>query len=209
MITIADHTLSRLVEQARPHMGAGYEPEAVQALNLDHDGQYLYAMATNRYTMAVARTRLINGTDEPWSAAISRVQVPELKAAIRLLDHKSITLELGDDQLILSGESGSRIAIDLLSTNSSHDWRKIMLPALEKKAASTRMAMAPKYFGAWKNLPGPVEMWSTGENRIALIVAADFLGAQMPVRREGEDATLRRELDSWKPAEPAPLAAAA
>lgn len=209
MITIADHALSRLVEQTRPHMGTGYEPEAVQALNIDHDGQYLYAMATNRYTMAVSRTRITDGADEPWSVAISRVQVPELKAAVRLLDQKSINLERTDSQLVLSGESGTRIAIGLLPIEDPFDWRKVMLPALEKKAASARMAMSPKYFGAWKNLPGPVEMWSTGENRIALIVAADFLGAQMSVRREGEDATLRRELDSWKPAEPEPLAAAA
>ncbi|MET9055488.1 hypothetical protein ABZW50_30505 [Streptomyces bacillaris] len=209
MITIADHTLSRLVEQARPHMGAGYEPEAVQALNLDHDGQYLYAMATNRYTLAVSRTRITESTGEPWSAAISRVQVPELKAAIRLLDQKPITLEHTGGQLILSGESGTRIALDVLPADKGPlDWRKLLLPALEKKAAATRMSMSPKYFGAWKNLPGPVEMWSTGENKMALIVAADFLGAQMPVRREGEDATLRRELDSWKPATPA-LAAAA
>jgi hypothetical protein len=198
VITIADHTLSRLVAQTKPHMGGKYEAETIQSICFDHDGRYLYAMATNRYTLAVSRTQIMGGNDERWTAIIHRTQVAELGAAIRLLDAAKVNLERTDTQLVLSGERGSRIAIDLTQPDKDPiDWRKPLLSALEKPAAESDMAMTPKYFGAWKDLPGPVRMWSTGEGRPTVIVAADFVGMQMPVRRDGDDLTLRREMDAW------------
>lgn len=202
MITIADRTLSRLVAQAKPHMGDRNDVEALQSISFDHDGTYLYAMATNRFTLGVARTQLLKGDDEPWTAVVHRSQVPELGAAIRLLDAKQVNVERTDDQLILSGESGSRIAISLLKTKQGPpSWRKYLLPQLDKAATAVQMAMTPKYFGAWKDLPAPVQMWSVGEGKPTLIVAADFIGMQMPVRlRDSDDLTLRRELDAWQAA---------
>lgn len=210
MITIADHTLSRLVAQTKPHMGTKTDVEAVQNINFEYENGVLYAFATNRYTLAVSRTQVTGGTDQPWAAIVHRLQVPELDAAIRLLDAKPINLERTGDQLVLSGEAGTRVAIELSPfTKEPLDWRKVALPSLECPASDAQMAMTPKFFGAWKNLPGPVQMWSTGECRPTLIIAADFLGIQMPVRRDSDDFTLRRELDAWaaakrdEPAEPA------
>lgn len=198
MITIADHTLSRLVAQTRPHVGNLLDSEGVQCITFDHDGRHLYAMATNRYTIAVSRTQLTSSDDEPWSAIVHRQQLPEVAAAVKLLDADTVQLERTDDQLILSGKRGHRVAVDFSPfTAKPLDWRKLLLPSLEKPAANVQMAMDPKFFGAWKNLPKPVQMWSTGEGRMSLIVAADFLGGQMPIRREGADSELRRELDTW------------
>ena len=211
MITIADHTLSRLVAQTRPHVGNLVDSEAVQCITFEYDNGVLYAMATNRFTLAVSRTQITGGDDKPWHAIVHRTQIPELAAAIKLLDTKPVNLERTGDRLVLSGESGTRIAVELSPfAKVPIDWRKIMLPALERPASGAQMAMAPKFFGAWKNLPGPVQMWSSGEGKLTLIVAADFLGAQMPVRlRDGEGDTVRRELDAWlaarrdEPAQPA------
>lgn len=198
MITIADRTLSRLVAQTRPHVGNLVDSESVQCVTFDHDGRHLYAMATNRYTIAVSRTQVTGGDDQPWSAIIHRTQLPELAAAVKLLDADTVQLERTENQLILSGKRGHRVAVDLSPYSKAPlDWRKILLPALEKPAANVQMAMDPKFFGAWKNLPKPLQMWSTGEGRLSFIVAADFLGAQMPIRREGGDLELRRELDVW------------
>ncbi|MYR83838.1 hypothetical protein GTY41_02465 [Streptomyces sp. SID685] len=213
MITIADHTLSRLVAQTRPHVGNLADLEAIQCISFEYESGALYAMATNRYTLAVSRTQITSGDDEPWFAIVHRLQIPELAAAIKLLDAKPINLERTGDQLILSGDSGTRIAIELspFATKVPVDWRKVILPAIERPASDAQMAMDPKFFGAWKGLPGPVQMWSTGEGKPTLIVAADFLGAQMPIRRDTEDDTLRSELDAWLAArrdEPAQLAAA-
>lgn len=213
MITIADHTLSRLVAQTRPHVGNLIDSESVQCITFDHDGWHLYAMATNRYTIAVSRTQVIGGDDEPWAAIVHRTQLPEVAAAVKLLDADAVELERTDSQLILSGKRGHRVAVDFSPfAKMPYDWRKLLLPALEKPAADVQMAMDPKFFGAWKNLPKPVQMWSTGEGRMSLIVAADFLGGQMPIRREGADLELRRELDAWVAAkrdEPEPAAVAA
>lgn len=213
MITIADHTLSRLVAQTRPHVGNLNDAEAVQCITFDHDGRHLYAMATNRYTIAVSRTQVTGGDDQPWSAIVHRQQLPEVAAAVKLLDAQTVRLERNKDQLILSGDRGHRVAVDLSPyAKEPLDWRKLLLPSLEKPAADTQMAMDPRFFGAWKNLPKPVQMWSTGEGRMSLIIAADFLGGQMPLRREGGDVELRRELDAWQAAkrdEPAAEPAAA
>jgi hypothetical protein len=202
VITIADQTLSRLVNQAKPHMAEKSDVESLQSITFDHDGTYLYAMATNRYTMGVSRTQLIKAGDEPWTAVVHRLQVPELAAAIRLLDAKPVTLERTDTHLVLSGDSGSRIAIETVQHKQGPlNWRKFLLPLLDEAAATAQMAMTPKFFGAWKNLPGPVQMWSVGDMRPTLILAADFIGMQMPVRTsEGQDLTTRRELDAWKAA---------
>lgn len=198
MITIADHTLSRLVAQTRPHVGNLVDAEGVQCITFDHDGRHLYAMATNRYTMAVSRTQLTGGDDQPWHAIVHRTQLPELAAAVKLLDTDTVQLERTDDQLILSGKRGHRVAVDFSPfTQKPLDWRKLLLPALEKPPVDTQMAMDPKFFGAWKNLPKPLHMWSTGEGSLSLIAAADFLGAQMPIRREGGDIELRRDIDLW------------
>lgn len=208
MITIADLTLSRLVNQTKPHMGDRNDVEALQSIAFDHDGTYLYAMATNRFTMGVARTQLLKAEGEPWTAVVHRLQVPELAAAIRLLDSKPVNLDRTDSHLVLTGESGSRIAIETMQPKQGPlNWRKYLLPLLDEAAATAQMAMTPKFFGAWKNLPGPVQMWST------VILAADFIGMQMPVRTsESHDLTTRRELDAWKAAkrdEPAAEPAAA
>lgn len=213
MITIADRTLSRLVAQTKPHMGEKSDVESVQNITFEYERGVLYAVATNRFTLAVSRTQVTGGDDEPWTAIVHRTQVPELEAAIRLLDTKPVTLERTGDQLILSGDSGSRIAISLSPfAKLGFDWRTVMLAAIERPASDAQMAMTPKFFGAWKNLPGPLQMWSTGEGKPTLIVAADFIGAQMPVRaRDSENDTLRRELDAWLAAkrdEPAEKAAA-
>lgn len=198
MITIADHTLSRLVAQAKPHMGQRSDVEAIQNITFEYENGVLYAMATNRFTLAVSRTQVTGGNDEPWSAIVHRTQVTELEAAIKLLDAKPVNLDRLGDQLILSGESGSRIALGLSPfAKLPVDWRKVLLAAIERPASDAQMAMSPQFFGAWKNLPGPVQMWSTGEGKPTLIVAADFIGAQMPVRRDSEDDTFRRELDAW------------
>ncbi|MGW1135636.1 hypothetical protein [Streptomyces griseoluteus] len=211
MITIADHTLSRLVAQTKPHMAGKDEPEALQSITLDHDGTYLYAMATNRFTLAVSRTQVTGGNDEPWTAVVHRMQVPEVEAAIKLLDSKPIDLERTETQLVLSGESGSRIAVNLSQPDKEPmNWRNFVLPLLEMKTAAAEMSMTPKFFGAWKNLPGPVSMWCVGDMKPTLIVASDFIGMQMPVRTsESHDLTVRRELDAWlaarrdEPAQPA------
>ncbi|MEU0818871.1 hypothetical protein [Streptomyces mirabilis] len=202
MISIANLTLSRLVAQTKPHMGARDDVEALQSITFDHDGTYLYAMATNRFTLGVARTQLLKAEDEPWTAVVHRTQVPEVAAAIKLLDAKPVNLERTETQLVLSGESGSRIAINLLQPKQAPvSWRKYLLPQLGKAAAVSQMAMTPKFFGAWKDLPGPVQMWSVGEGKPTIIVAADFIGMQMPVRRsDSDDLTLRRELDAWQAA---------
>jgi hypothetical protein len=205
VITIADHTLSRLVAQTKPHMGDRNDVETLQSIAFDHDGTYLYAMATNRFTMGVSRTQLLKAEGEPWAAVVHRLQVPELAAAIRLLDGKPVMLERTDHQLLLSGESGSRIAIETMQPKQGPlNWRKYLLPLLDEAAATAQMAMTPKFFGAWKNLPGPVQMWSTGAMRPTVILAADFIGMQMPVRTsESHDLTTRRELDAWRAAKPA------
>jgi hypothetical protein len=200
VISIANLTLSRLVNQAKPHMGDRNDVETLQSITFDHDGSYLYAMATNRFTLGVSRTQLLKAEDEPWSAVIHRTQVQELAAAIKLLDTKPVNLERTETQLILSGESGSRIAINLLQPKQGPlNWRKYLLPQLDKAAATAQMAMTPKFFGAWKELPGPVQMWSVGEHQPTIIVAADFIGMQMPIRTsDSHDLTVRRELDAWK-----------
>lgn len=199
MITIADRTLSRLVAQTRPHVGNLIDAEAVQCITFEYENGVLYAMATNRFTLAVSRTQVTGGDDKPWHAIVHRLQIPELAAAIKLLDAKPVNLERKGDRLILSGDSGTRIAIELSPfAKTPLDWRKILLPALEREASGHQMAMEPKFFGAWKGLPGPVQMWSTGEGKPTVIVAADFLGAQMPIRmRDGKDDTLRGELAAW------------
>ncbi|MFF0736818.1 hypothetical protein ACFYVK_35055 [Streptomyces chartreusis] len=204
MITIADHTLSRLVAQTKPHMADSNDVESLQCLAFDHDGTYLYAMATNRFTMGVARTQLLKSEDEPWTAVVHRMQVPEVAAAIRLLDAKPVTLERTDTHLVLSGESGTRIAIETVQHKQGPlNWRKYLLPLLDEAAANSQMAMTPKFFGAWKGLPAPVQMWSVGEHRPTVILAADFIGMQMPVRTsEAQELTTRRELDAWKAAKP-------
>jgi DNA polymerase III sliding clamp (beta) subunit (PCNA family) len=52
VITIADHTLSRLVAQTKPHMGERNDTESVQNISFEYDNGVLYAMATNRFTLA-------------------------------------------------------------------------------------------------------------------------------------------------------------
>lgn len=199
MITIADYTLGRLVSQAKPHMAERSDYETLQVLNFDYDGRHLHVWATNRYTIGVSRTAVVTADDEPWTATVGRLQVAELQAAVRLLNAHPVHLERGKSSLILSNETGTRISVELTDQQKTLDWRKVMLSSLDVQPVDARMAMTPKYFAAWKNLPHPVQMWSTGEGRMVLISAPDFLGGQMPVRRDGEDTSLLRELESWKP----------
>ncbi|MFB7014204.1 MULTISPECIES: hypothetical protein [unclassified Streptomyces] len=55
-VTINAHQLDRLIDKVRGHIGSEYTP-VLHGIRLDVDSTYLHAVATERYTVAVARYR--------------------------------------------------------------------------------------------------------------------------------------------------------
>lgn len=198
-VTINAHQLGRLIDKTAPHMGTA-DIEMLNGIRLDVDARYLYAVASDRYTMAVARYRLNDGEANQASFAhtIPGDKLPALRAWISSMkggDYITISIAADrDDRLVLD----SPLSTFTIATNVAlefPDWRGLLRGVSEQTtdrepfpAINSRMLAR---FGATEDI---LRVRITADEKAALLFGEDFICALMPARYTGVGAVKNETL---------------
>jgi hypothetical protein len=197
--TIIAYQLSELLRKTTPHIGRdmGYGP--IQCLRLEHDGRHLHAIATDRYTMAVARQR--TRTTTKWATSIHANRIDALTAWITAItadgNRHDITIDPGEYDITFT-EGVNRITIPT-DQGPWPEWRGIFRTALTYDSGeSPYSAITSKLLARWEHAGDQLRTWQATSTKPIVIVGTNFLGVQMPSRFTGDtQPNLDSDLAHW------------
>ncbi|WP_329595888.1 hypothetical protein OG195_44790 (plasmid) [Streptomyces sp. NBC_01362] len=189
-ITITSHQLGRLIARTADHIGDDLTP-ALHGIRLDADTEYLYAVATDRFTIAAARYRHHKPDSEntapaaPFARTIPATALPALREWIRTMPgHDPVTVTPADDRIRFAAPTGE-LAITIDPDAEFADWRGLLRGVTEQTPNTGEPvfpALGTRLQARWQSADGVVRVRATGDHQPVLVVGEDFLGAQMPTR---------------------------
>lgn len=201
MTTITAYQLSELLRKVNPHVGRHSGYAVIQGIHLDYDGRHLHAVATDRYTIAVARqtapgegswTATINGSDRG----------NHLDGVIAwLASHQ------GEDAITVEPDLGPGYNLNLASTRSTltvpvdggefPDWRGLIRTAVDRDGTdSPWTGHTSKLLARWETAGHDICTWQSSFDKPMVITASGFIGLQMPRRIADEESPAARH-DEW------------
>ncbi|MFI5664626.1 phiSA1p31-related protein [Streptomyces sp. NPDC051684] len=194
MIEISSSTLRHMLQQVTPHMDdpENYIP-VISSIHLEARDGWLYAVATDRFTIAVARRGIVNTGDH--SGVIPGRLVPALTAWLDsvadLVSTIGVTLPLvpvdGKKELIFttSGQGSFSAEYDPSDYEKFPNWRKILHDALTAKPkAVATTGFTTKFLARWQHATPKLVAWQNEEGKpfVFLDEVGEFAGLHMPVR---------------------------
>lgn len=202
-VTINAHQLKLLLDQTVDHMGPD-SLEPMYGIRLDIDSQYLYAVATDRYTIAAARYRLDSGdqNQEPWARLIPGDIVPALREWIDTMKGSEyVTISTAKDRLVFDGP----LADLTVATNTAlefPDWRGLFRTITAQTVDGEPFpALNSDFLPRWSAIKQSLRTRVTADRKAALFFGQDFIGAQMPSRGGGigpsEEQTFEAAHSHW------------
>ncbi len=181
-VTINAHQLKLLLDKTADHMG-GEHVEPLHGIRLDADARYLYAVASDRYTLAAARYRLADGdqNQEPWARTIPGDFVPSLRQWVDSLKGAAyITISTAKDRLVFDGP----LADLTVATNTAlefPDWRGLLRGiAAQTVEGEPFPALNTDYLPRWAAIQQSLRVRVTADRKAVLFFGENFIGAQMP-----------------------------
>jgi hypothetical protein len=186
-VTINAHQLKLLLDKTVEHMGPE-NLELLHGIRLDVDSQYLYAVATDRYTIAAARYRL-NHSDqkqEPWARLIPGGIVPSLREWVDSMKGAAyVTIKADEGRLVFSGaRTDLNVAVNL--GLEYPDWRGLLRGiAAQTIDGDPFPALNTAFFPRWVAAGHSLRTRVTADMKAVLFFGEDFIGAQMPSRGGG------------------------
>lgn len=202
-ITINAHQLGRLIDQTSSHIGPEYA-EQVHGVRLDVDSRYLYAVATDAHTLAVARYGLSSGEEdqEPFARTIPAKYLQPLREWISSMQGPEwVTVSALNDRLIFEGpQTGLNIAVS--TSLEFPDWRGVLRTAIDQPAGNGLFpGLDSELLQRFGDTEQILRVRFTGDEKPVVFFGPDFLGAQMPVRcttrTPTEQQSFGAAFDSW------------
>ncbi|MFD5579039.1 hypothetical protein [Streptomyces pseudogriseolus] len=202
-VNINAHQLGRLITQTMNHMGADHI-EALHGIRLDADARYLYAVASDRYTLAVARYRLNDGdqNQEPWAGTIPARHVATLREWIEGMEGAAlITVSTAKGRMFFEGAE-TDLTLSVNAVGDFPDWRGLLNKMIQMSAEGEPFpALNSGLLGRFDNT-AMVRARLIGNEKPLLVFGEDFIGAQMPARYSGiyptQDETFETARQSWQ-----------
>jgi hypothetical protein len=184
-ITINAHQLGRLIDQTHGHIGSEYI-EQLHGIRLDVDSRYLYAVASDRFTMAVARYGLSHGEEdqEPFARTIPAKYLQPLREWVGAMKGEEwVTIASAGPRLIFEGPQTSfnlAVSVGL----EFPDWRGILRKAVDQTIDGELFpALNSELLQRFGETGHILRVRFTSDEKPAMFFGEDFIGAQMPVRR--------------------------
>jgi hypothetical protein len=198
VISILAHDLHRMLTQVAPHISRDDTLPVITAVHLEARDGFLFASATDRFTMAIARQPILN-TDE-WKVIIPGVHLAGLNAWLKACHDITLTYSSDDKpQLTLADGTNSITIATLDSSHTLPDWRRLIRKYLDMDVEPVPLSgVTSKYLARWKDAAQILHVWqpSASAPLIFMDERSEFIGMQMPVRT---DKAGRDELvDGWR-----------
>jgi hypothetical protein len=194
-LTINAYRLLALIKKTRGHMPED-EVLPICGIRFENNGAYLHALATDRYTFAVARTKLRQAA-EPWSLTVAAEDVNWLQGWLEAHEGADIIdINVEGNELKLGSERG-QLSI-LASTATFPKWQNMFRDALREATPDRELtAFDTGMLARWKGAGSHLRVWQAAPLKPILLVGEDFLGLQMPARYSGEDKDRAAVLGDW------------
>ncbi|MFD3728806.1 hypothetical protein [Streptomyces sp. NPDC058671] len=198
-VTLNAHQVGRMLDRTADHIADEYTP-VLHGIRIEADATFLYAVATDQSTLAIARYRH-HGLD---GAPIARTLPARALPALRrwLTDQPGsdpVTLTLADSKIRFTAPHGE-MTLTVDDDQKYIGWRGLVRDIIEQTAAGTECAcpaLTTQMFGRFAAADERLRVWTNPGRQPVLLAGEDFLGAQMPVRsrHEGFDTGLADDLD--------------
>jgi hypothetical protein len=186
-ITINAHQLGLMLDKTTAHMGREHN-EQLHGIRFDMDASYLYAVATDAYTLAAARYGLNHGDcdQEPWAALMPGEHAATVREWARAMKGADwITISLAKDRLVFEGP---RTDLNLAVNNALEypDWRGLFRRIADQTVDGEPFpALNTDYMKRWASAEQSLRIRVTADRKAVLFFGEDFLGAQMPTSGGG------------------------
>jgi hypothetical protein len=193
--SLTGHQLANALAQVMPHMAAPSSVTPIlESVRFDSDGTFLHVVATDRYTIAVARRPLRSG--EEWTATVGAMHVAYLQSWAEAHNYRdTVELTTSPGQLIAASNMG-RIVLPTLD-GAHAPWRALFNRYLTEDAERVDIsALDSQYLQRWEKAGRHLEITQSAPERPLVLACEDFIGAQMPVRLSRGDAPTRASLAS-------------
>ncbi|TGB11586.1 hypothetical protein [Streptomyces sp. MZ04] len=183
--TLTAYQLNELLRKAAPHVGRHSGYAAIQGVHLDSDGRHLHAVATDRFTVAVARERL-RSNDPTWALTVRITELPALASWTDTLNGESnVHLSPGADSITCT--SGTSTLVIAASTLDFPDWRGLVRTALEYESSGAPYSgFLSEQLARWEKVARDIHTWQPAPEKPLVVIGHGFLGLQMPTRVKGD-----------------------
>ncbi|MFJ7422706.1 phiSA1p31-related protein [Streptomyces uncialis] len=202
-VTQGAHLL-RMLDQVLPHMSTETDDPMLNCIHLEVRDQWLFATATDRYTMAVARTHTAD-TDS-WQALIAAAHIPAVHELLIAAKDKSdlVTLSVAADgrQVTISSSvmgNSMTMSAPALAPNGYPDWRRVLCKVLDTTPQPTRLTtLRTEYLARWGDASPYLRCWQSAPDSPLVLMdgAGRFLGLQSP--RRSDATSLDDLLSKWR-----------
>lgn len=202
-VTINAHQLGRLIDKTIGHIGSEYV-EPLHGIRLDVDASHLYAVATDRYTLAAARYRLNHDEQgqEPWARTIPAAWLKPLR---EWLDAQagSLPVAIGTEAGRLAfATPHTEMRVPVTASQEFPDWRSLLRGvAANIHTIYAFPAVDSRMLARWADTDDVLRVRVTTDLKAFMVFGEDFIGVQMPKRYAGvgpcEDETFDQALALW------------
>ncbi|MGW7582773.1 hypothetical protein ACWGKU_29370 [Kitasatospora sp. NPDC054768] len=194
VLGLAAADLARILEQTAPHRGDHEYWPRLAVTRLDADNRHLHAVATDRFTIAVARAATTTVTEgRPWAASVNADDAGMLAAWARSRGHDEHVRLVMDSQSLEASTLTSRLKVPVTTGAYVIQWRPLLREHLEQPPTPMDLTgLDTQYLRRWEHAGNHLAFAQAGPEHPLLVSGEDFIGLQMPVRHR--DAATRETL---------------
>lgn len=223
-ISISAKTLRMMLAAVLPHGGVDDTLPTLNAVRLEVRGGVLYLIATDRYSIGVARQPVPGATIAPVPDQDGLLGLADAQNLYERLEGRDVgpaTIVITDGEIAVDyGDAVDSWTQVRLMGSTWPDWRKVLREVLAAEPGSldnrfgidmrllARFSIDPGRYGAWEDDEGYVKPeWDAEAARVRIVrpkaptvlVARGnwFLGAAMPARLDRSDTATAPSWDDW------------
>ncbi|MGW4695200.1 DNA polymerase III subunit beta family protein [Kitasatospora cineracea] len=187
--------LQRILSQVEPHVNSEDFLPAIAGIRLEGDGRHLIAIATDRYTMGIARTPLRSDA-EPWAVTVPGRRVKSLRQWLKAQDRLA-TVVISPTETTVTFESP---ADELRITTAEGDfpkWRGMIAKLIADDPQPVPLtSYTAEFLARWASAGSFLAATQAAADKPLLLFGENFLGLQMPASRS-DDRTREKTVAEW------------
>ncbi|MFD5678380.1 hypothetical protein [Streptomyces sp. NPDC127040] len=202
-VTINAAQLVRLIDKTVDHAGTEYI-EQLHGIRLDKDATHLHAIASDRYTLAVARYKLADAElkGEPFARTIPLPQVKPLREWLQAMEGSQYVTISTDTSRLNFATADSELRVPVSDSLEFPSWRGILYTITgQTSEADTFPVLDSRFLARWSGADGHLHVRVSTDRTAVLLFGEDFIGAQMPARHGAfgscTEATFDQARDLW------------